>query len=177
MDGIALVLLVALILAYISRRFSISPIPFYIIVGLILGESGLQLVRSGEISEYLSFLGLLFLLFYVGLELKPARLAGKRASMLTSGLIDLNVNLLVGFFASLLLGFTPVEAFVVGSAFYISSSAMAVASLVENRKLILPEAETVVWMMIFEDILLILLLSAISIDMQNPLILLLSLVA
>ena len=39
---------------------------------------------------------------------------------------------------------------------------MAIASLVENRRLILPEAETIVWMMVFEDVLLILLISLFS---------------
>jgi len=45
---------------------------------------------------------------------------------------------------------------------------MAIASLVENRRLILPEAETIVWMMVFEDVLLILLISVFSAQGENP---------
>jgi len=89
--------------------------------------------------------------------------------ILLSGVIDLNVNLLVGFAAALLFGFRPLESFVLASAFYISSSAMAIASLVENRRLILPESETIVWMMVFEDVVLILLISLFSAQAENPL--------
>ncbi len=46
---------------------------------------------------------------------------------------------------------------------------MAISSLVENRRLILPEAETIVWMMVFEDVLLILLISLFSAQGENPL--------
>jgi CPA2 family monovalent cation:H+ antiporter-2 len=45
---------------------------------------------------------------------------------------------------------------------------MAISSLVENRRLILPEAETIVWMMVFEDVLLILLISLFSAQVGNP---------
>jgi CPA2 family monovalent cation:H+ antiporter-2 len=83
----------------------------------------------------------------------------------------------IGFFSALAVGFGPYEAFIVGSAFYISSSAMAVASLIENKKLILPEAETIVWLMIFEDVLLIFLLSAISAGSSSPLVLFIKIAA
>ena len=168
MEEIALALFVCLIVAILARRYSLPTIPFYILAGIAIGKSGLNLVPADEYSQYLSYLGLIFLLFYVGLEMRPKSLRERGKSLLLSGLIDLNVNLLVGFAAALLLGFPVLESFIVGSAFYISSSAMAIASLVENRRLILPEAETIVWMMVFEDVLLILLISLFSIQGENP---------
>ena len=47
--------------------------------------------------------------------------------------------MLIGFVAAYLLGFSLVEALIVASAFYSSSTAMAVTSLIENRKLMLEE--------------------------------------
>ena len=169
MEEIALALFICLILALVSKRYSLPPIPFYIIAGIVIGKSGLSLVPADTYSQYLSSLGLIFLLFYVGLEMRPKSLRERGRVILLSGVIDLNVNLLVGFAAALLLGFRPLESFIVASAFYISSSAMAIASLVENRRLILPEAETIVWMMVFEDVLLILLISLFSAQAENPL--------
>jgi CPA2 family monovalent cation:H+ antiporter-2 len=168
MEEIALALFVCLILALVSKRYSLPPIPFYILAGIAIGKSGLNLVPADEYSQYLSYLGLIFLLFYVGLEMRPKSLRERGKSLLVSGIIDMNVNLLLGFAAALLLGFQPLESFIVGSAFYISSSAMAIASLVENRRLIYPEAETIVWLMVFEDVLLILLISLFSIQGENP---------
>jgi CPA2 family monovalent cation:H+ antiporter-2 len=168
MEEIALALFVCLLLALLSKRYSLPAIPFYIIAGIAIGKSGLSLVPADDYSRYLSSLGLIFLLFYVGLEMRPKSLRERGRTILLSGVIDLNVNLLVGFGAAMLLGFPPLESFVLGSAFYISSSAMAIASLVENRRLILPEAETIVWMMVFEDVLIILLISLFSARGENP---------
>ena len=169
MEEIALALFICLILALVSKRYSLPPIPFYIIAGIAIGKSGLAIVPADTYSQYLSSLGLIFLLFYVGLEMRPKSLRERGRTILLSGVIDLNVNLLIGFAAALLLGFHPLESFILASAFYISSSAMAIASLVENRRLILPEAETIVWMMVFEDVLLILLISLFSAQAENPL--------
>lgn len=168
MEEIALALFVCLILAFVSKRYSLPPIPFYIIAGIAIGKSGFSLVPADDYSRYLSSLGLIFLLFYVGLEMRPKSLRERGRTILLSGVIDLNVNLLIGFAGAILLGFRPLESFILASAFYISSSAMAIASLVENRRLILPEAETIVWMMVFEDVLLILLISLFSAQAGNP---------
>jgi len=170
MEEIALALFICLILALVSKRYSLPPIPFYIIAGIAIGKSGLAIVPSDTYSQYLSYLGLIFLLFYVGLEMRPKSLRERGRTILLSGVIDLNVNLLIGFAAAILLGFRPLESFILASAFYISSSAMTIASLVENRRLILPEAETIVWMMVFEDVLLILLISLFSAQAGNPVI-------
>lgn len=177
MEQIALALFTCLILAVVSKSLSLPPIPFYILAGVLLGNSGLKIISPGELFYFLSHLGLIFLLFYVGLELKPGRLISRSSTFLIAGLIDLNVNMLIGFFAALALGFSYYDAFVVASAFYISSSAIVIASLIENRKLILPESETVVWLMIFEDIVLVFLIFFISPEMQHPLILILKIIA
>jgi CPA2 family monovalent cation:H+ antiporter-2 len=155
MSGIGIAFIVCLGLAILSKRFGLPPIPFYIIAGLLLGSSGFAIVAPGEIAAFLTEAGLLFLLFTMGLELKPDQVRNRRGSFFLSGGIDLLVNLTLGLTAALLLGFDLFDALVIAAAFYISSSAMAVASLIENRKLILRESETVVWLMIFEDIVLV----------------------
>jgi CPA2 family monovalent cation:H+ antiporter-2 len=155
MLGIGIAFVVCLGLAILSKRFGLPPIPFYIIAGLLLGSSGFSIVAPGEIAGFFAEAGLLFLLFTMGLELKPDQVRSRRGSFFVSGGIDLLVNLTLGLSAALLLGFALFDALVIAAAFYISSSAMAVASLIENRKLILRESETVVWLMIFEDIVLV----------------------
>ena len=105
MEEIALALFICLILALVSKRYSLPPIPFYIIAGIAIGKSGLAIVPADTYSQYLSSLGLIFLLFYVGLEMRPKSLRERSRVILLSGVIDLNVNLLIGFAAALFLGF------------------------------------------------------------------------
>ena len=167
MEGIVLALFVCLLLVLITKYLSVPAIPFYILAGVLLGKAGLGLVTSDEISNFLSGLGLIFLLFFMGLGLKPERIAANRSAVLTSGIIDLNVNMIIGFLAAYLLGFSINESLIVAAAFYISSTAMAITSLIENRKLMLREAETVIWLMVFEDLILIIFLALISAGNQN----------
>jgi CPA2 family monovalent cation:H+ antiporter-2 len=167
MEGFVIALFVCLVLALISKYLSVPAIPFYILAGVILGKAGLGIVQSNEISTFFSEMGLLFLLFFMGLGLKPERIAANRTAVLTSGIIDLNVNMLIGFTGAYLLGFSITESLIIASAFYISSTAMAITSLIENRKLMLRESDTVIWLMVFEDLVLIIILAVISAGDQN----------
>jgi CPA2 family monovalent cation:H+ antiporter-2 len=167
MEGFVIALFVCLILALITKYLKVPPIPFYIIAGVLLGKSGLGIVQFDEVSRFFSQMGLIFLLFFMGLGLKLERIASNRSAVLTSGIIDLNVNMLIGFVAAYLFGFNLTESLIIASAFYISSTAMAVTSLIENRKLMMREAETIIWLMMFEDLVLILFLAVISSGDQN----------
>jgi len=167
MEGIILALFVCLVLALVSKYLSIPAIPFYIIAGVVLGKAGLGLVVSDPISSFFSDLGLIFLLFFVGLGLKIDKISENSSAVLASGMIDLNVNMIIGFLAAYLLGFSFVEALIVAAAFYISSTAMTVTSLVENRKLMMRESETIIWLMVFEDIAMIIVLAILSAGDQN----------
>lgn len=167
MEGIVLALFLCLLLALVTKYLSLPAIPFYILAGVLLGKAGLGMVQADEISKFFSEMGLLFLLFFMGLGIKPERIMANRSAVLTSGIIDLNVNMIIGFIAAYMLGFSLSESLIVASAFYISSTAMAVTSLIENRKLMLRESETVIWLMVFEDLVLIVVLALISAGNQN----------
>ena len=167
MEGFIIALFVCLVLALISKYLSIPAIPFYIIAGVILGKTGLGIVHSDEISRFFSDMGLIFLLFFMGLELKLERIIANPSKVLTGGLIGLTVDMGIGFTASYLLGFTLMEAFIVGAAFYITSTAIVITSLIENRKLMSREAETIIWVTVFEDIILIIILAVLSASDQN----------
>ena len=170
MEGLIIALFVCLVLLIITKYLSWPVIPFYIIAGIVLGASGLNLVQVSESSTFFSELGLIFLLFFMGLEIKPDRILSNQKTFFSSGLIDLNINMIIGFLAAYIIGFTLTESLVIAAAFFISSTAMTVASLVENKKLMMREAETIVWMMVFEDIVLIIFLTLLSTSINNPLI-------
>jgi len=174
MEGIVFALLVCLILALVTKRYALPTIPFYIIAGLILGKTGFDLVGGDEITVFLTHLGLLFLLFFLGLEIKPSRIWQNQSAIVSSGFLDLNINVVIGFLAAYALGFPIYDALIVAAAFFISSTAMAVTSLIENRKLLMRESETIVWLMVFEDIVVILILAVIGPQAAHPAIILIT---
>ncbi|PKG31586.1 cation:proton antiporter, partial [Methanoregula sp.] len=67
MEGFIIALFVCLVLALISKYLSVPAIPFYILAGIVLGKAGIGIVQSDEISQFFSEIGLLFLLFFMGL--------------------------------------------------------------------------------------------------------------
>ena len=121
MEGLIIALFACLVLLIITKYLSWPVIPFYIIAGIILGASGLNIVQVSESSTFFSELGLIFLLFFMGLEIKPARILSNQKTFFSSGLIDLNINMVIGFLAAYIIGFTLTESLVIAAAFFISS--------------------------------------------------------
>lgn len=162
MEGFIIALFVCMVLALISKYLSVPAIPFYILAGIVLGKAGLGIVYSDEISQFFSEIGLLFLLFFMGLELKLDRIIADPSKLLTAGIIGLVVDMGIGFTAAYLLGFPLMEAFIIGTAFYITSTAIVITSLIENRKLMMKEAELIIWIEVFEDLVLIVIIAILS---------------
>jgi CPA2 family monovalent cation:H+ antiporter-2 len=163
--GIITVSCLALGLA--SKYLRQAAIPAYIIAGILLGKSGFNLITSYEFVQWLGEIGVILLMFYIGHEFnfKGIRAPGR----LFAGCTDFFVNFSAGFSLGLLIGLSPLEAFILASAVYISSSAIVISSLIENKRLIYPEAETVVWLMVFEDIILAILLVVLTSIMSGSL--------
>jgi len=156
---LAIVMVSCLALGLASKYLRQASIPAYIIAGIILGKSGLNLISSDASYDFISWLGkigVILLMFYIGLEFNYKGI--KEPRRLFAGCIDFAVNFSVGFLLGIVIGLSLIEAFILASAVYISSSAIVISSLIENKRLIYPEAETVVWLMVFEDIILAILL-------------------
>lgn len=153
---LAIVTISCLVLGLASKHLRQTAIPVYTIAGIFLGKSGFDLITSYDFVEWLGKIGVIFLLFYIGHEFHYKGL--KEHGRLFAGCTDFIVNFFVGFSLGLLIGLTLIEAFILASAVYISSSAIVITTLIENKRLIHPEAETVVWLMVFEDIILVILL-------------------
>ena len=67
MESLILALFVCLVLALITKYLSIPAIPFYILAGVLLGKAGGGLLTNNEVSQFFSEIGLLFLLFFMGI--------------------------------------------------------------------------------------------------------------
>ncbi len=164
---LALVTATCLALGLVSKYLRQTSIPVYIIAGILLGRSGFDLISSYNFVEWLGKIGVILLMFYIGLEFNFKGI--KEPGRLFAGCTDFGVNFTAGFSLGLVIGLTLIEAFILASAVYISSSAIVISSLIENKRLIYPEAETVVWLMVFEDIMLAILLVVLTSIMADSL--------
>src|ERR671932_2723633 len=82
-------------LGLVASRVGLSAIPAYLLAGLLLGPNepkALSLIRPSEVTEFVAEVGLVFLLFFLGLEFTLGRLARSRRHAVVGGGIDLVVN-------------------------------------------------------------------------------------
>lgn len=162
-------LLLVGIAALLANKFNFSIIPFLIILGMIVGPHAPQIgildfrfIESAEFISLLGRIGVLFLLFYLGLEFSIGKLIRSGKSIVTGGSIYLLINftggLLYGYFA----GFPLLEVLVIAGVITISSSAIVAKVLVDLRRTGNTETELILGIIMFEDIFLAVYLSVIS---------------
>lgn len=162
-------LLLVAIAALLANKFNFSIIPFLIILGMIVGPHAPQIgildfrfIESAEFISLLGRIGVLFLLFYLGLEFSIGKLIRSGKSIVTGGSIYLLINftggLLYGYFA----GFPLLEVLVIAGVITISSSAIVAKVLVDLRRTGNTETELILGIIMFEDIFLAVYLSVIS---------------
>jgi len=166
--GIALFSLAAIGTA--ARRLGQSVIPAYIVAGILVGPYvptnigglSLQLVTEGEFLTVIAELGIVFLLFFLGLEFSIGTLLRNRVRLTKVGSIDIIANGLVGVGISLLFGFGPVTTLLLTGVVYISSSAIITKALTEVGWLANPESEVILGTLVVEDLVIAVYLAIIS---------------
>lgn len=120
------------VLARIAARLGITPIPLYLIGGLLFGEGGLApLDLSADFIGLASEIGVVLLLLTLGLEYTADELVRTLRTGFAPGLVDLGLNFTPGLVAGLALGWGPVTAILLGGVTYISSSGV-IAKLLED---------------------------------------------
>ncbi|HSK16748.1 MAG TPA: cation:proton antiporter [Gaiellaceae bacterium] len=143
------------VLGLAASRFGLSAIPAYIFAGLLLGPNEpeiLTLVSPSEVTEFLAELGVIFLLFFLGLEFSLKRLLESGRHFGLGGTIDLVVNASLGLAVGILAFGPGFPAILLGAAIYISSSAVTVKGLIDFRRLADEETILVLAILVFEDL-------------------------
>jgi CPA2 family monovalent cation:H+ antiporter-2 len=83
------------VLGLAASRFGLSAIPAYLLAGLLLGPNEpkvLALIEPSEVTDFVAQLGIVFLLFFLGLEFTHGRLTRSRRHAVLGGVIDFVLN-------------------------------------------------------------------------------------
>lgn len=158
----ALIYLVAAVLCVpLARRLGLGSVLGYLIAGLIIGPWGLRFVSDVESIRHFSELGVVLMLFMIGLELDPKRLWSMRREVFGGGALQMLTcgMLLAG--GGLALGLAGKPALVAGLALALSSTAIAVQAMSERNLLPTPTGRSAFALLLFQDIAAVPLLAAI----------------
>lgn len=165
--GLALTLIAGAAILSAWLRFSI--VPFLIITGMIVGPHApkighldFRFIESAQLIEFMGRVGVLFLLFYLGLEFSVGRLIKAGRSIAVGGSIYIGINFTAGLIYAYAAGLPFKEVLVVAGITTISSSAIVAKVLFDLRRTANPETELILGIIMFEDVFLAIYLSLVS---------------
>src|SRR2546427_10514933 len=139
------------VLARLASRWGFSAIPLYLVAGLAFGNGGLAPLRLSEnFVRTGAEIGVLLLLFMLGLEYTGDELRKSLRLGVTAGVIDFALNFTPGLVAGFLVRWRPLAAVLLGGVTYISSSGVVGEVLGELLRMEEPE-KTVVLSVVVEE--------------------------
>ncbi|SFE80747.1 monovalent cation:H+ antiporter-2, CPA2 family [Paenibacillus catalpae] len=165
--GLAIALIA--VAGLLSAKIRFSVIPFYILIGMAVGPHSVELwhfdfrfIESAPLIEFMGRLGVLFLLFYLGLEFSVGRLIKSGRSIAVGGTIYIAINFTLGLLFGWMSGFPFQETLVIAGITTISSSAIVAKVLVDLKRTANPETEMILGIIMFEDVFLAVYISVLS---------------
>src|SRR4030095_12004734 len=165
--GLALSLIA--LAAALSSWLRFSVVPFLILIGMAVGPHApkigpldFRFIASAPLIDFMGRVGVLFLLFYLGLEFSISRLIKSGRSIVVGGCIYIAINFVAGLGYAALMGWPLKEVLVAAGITTISSSAIVAKVLFDLRRTANPETEMILGIIMFEDIFLAVYLSLVS---------------
>jgi CPA2 family monovalent cation:H+ antiporter-2 len=155
-----LILLLACVLVIsLARRLKLPPILGYLIVGMLLGPLALGVLPSGEATRALADIGVVFLLFTLGLDFMWARLVAMRREVFGLGAMQLVVMASIAGLGLHYFGFAWAPAIVVAGALAMSSTAIVLHQLTDQSELNRTHGRLAFAVLLFQDLAFVPLLA------------------
>lgn len=142
----------SVLVVLVCHRFAIPSIVGLLLTGVVAGPYGLRLVRASHEVEVLAEVGVVMLLFSIGLEFSLARLVEMRRIVLLGGFVQVGLAAIFGVIGALLLGATPAQAVLSGFLVSLSSTAIVLRLIQESGRMGTPGGRSIVGILLFQDV-------------------------
>jgi len=153
LQAIVVFLLAAVLIVPLAKRLQLGAVLGYLFAGVLIGPSVLGVAGNPENIAHISELGVVLLLFIIGLELSPRRLWVMRKSVFGVGLAQvLLTGVVIGGLALVVFGQPLNSAIVLGFGLALSSTAFGLQSLAERKELTSPHGRLAFAILLFQDI-------------------------
>ncbi|MCU1410644.1 MAG: cation:proton antiporter [Rhodoglobus sp.] len=168
-----LILGVLLVIAYalgrLGKLIGLPAIPIYMIVGLLASPHTTLFPINFEAAdvELIAVVGLIMLLFSLGLEFDQDEFYGNAGKLFISGGTRLVINLGVGFALGMWIGWGTREALIIAGMTAASSSAIITKLLIELRRLANRETPTILGIMVLEDVFIAIYLAIVGVVLSD----------
>ncbi|MCR9093151.1 MAG: cation:proton antiporter [bacterium] len=158
LQPLILLLLVGVLAIAMSRRLGLSPIVGYLMAGLLIGPHGLDWAAETSTTHLLAELGVVFLLFEIGMHFSIGTIWEARRDIFGLGPLQILLCAIVFTWGATIAGIPIDQAALLGGGLALSSTAVVVQTLRERQQQGCPVGRTATAVLIFQDIFAIFLL-------------------
>jgi Kef-type K+ transport system membrane component KefB/voltage-gated potassium channel Kch len=155
---ILVILALGIATAVLSRMARVNPIVGYLVLGVFVSAVRPELLSAGGIVHLLAELGVVFLLFDIGLHFSTGHVRREAGNIFGFGPLQVSASTILIGISAWLLGMPPIGAFIVGATLALSSTAIVAGVIAERRQQNCPVALTATAILIFQDVAAIFLL-------------------
>ena len=142
----------AVLIVPIFKRLGLGEVLGYLAAGVVIGPSALALVAEAEAVLQFSQVGIVFLLFVIGLELKPSRLRVMRKAVFGFGSLQVTITTVLLSLAGWWLGLSLAASLVVGFSLGLCSTPLVLQLLGERRELQTGHGRNAFALLLFQDL-------------------------
>lgn len=148
----AIFLAAAVVAVTLFKRLGLGSVLGYLAAGAVIGPSGFGLASEVEGTMHFAELGVVLLLFVIGLELEPRRLWNMRTAVFGYGGAQVGISTAVIALVAFAFGVPLASAAIVGVALAMSSTAFATQILAEKKELSARHGRTAFGILLFQDV-------------------------
>jgi CPA2 family monovalent cation:H+ antiporter-2 len=160
LQDLVVVFAAALVVVAVLGRFKIPSIAGFIIAGALVGPAALGLVQDIHRVEVLAEVGVVLLMFGIGLELSLERIRRLWSAVLIGGTIQVSITILATTAIGVGMGLQPGRAVFLGFVVAVSSTAIVLRGLSSRGELEAPHGRLAVGILIFQDLCVVLMIVA-----------------
>jgi CPA2 family monovalent cation:H+ antiporter-2 len=157
-DLIAVGLAVAFVLGALANKFKLSPLVGYLVAGMVVGPFTPGFIADQGLATQLSELGVMLLMFGVGLHFSLADLMKVKAIAIPGAIVQIVAATLLGWGLAWFMGWSHLQGFVFGLALSVASTVVLLRAMEERRLLDTNRGKIAVGWLIVEDLVMVLAL-------------------
>ncbi|MGW8123731.1 cation:proton antiporter domain-containing protein [Roseivirga echinicomitans] len=155
LQDILILLGFSVVIVFVLQRLKLPSIIGFLLTGVIIGPYGFSLIKEVEQVEILSEVGVILLLFVIGMEVSIKQLASIKKTVFIGGFLQVGITVGVAALVYNLLGNSWSESVFVGFLFSLSSTAIVLKTLQDRQELSAPHARNALAILIFQDIIVV----------------------
>ena len=151
-QDIVVILLVSLPIIFLFKKINIPSIVGFLIAGMIIGPYGFRLINDSDSINALAQMGVITLLFTIGLEISFKDLARMKKFVFIAGTLQVVLTVIISALISMALGLSTTLSIFIGMLISVSSTSIILTLLTQSNELDAPHGQIALSVSIFQDL-------------------------